>query len=49
MDQPAEYEPGETFELDRDSTVDDICDFIIEYINSDVLVCKYSQIEPIIH
>lgn len=40
IDPPAAYEPGETFELDRDSTVNDICDFIVEYINSDVLVCK---------
>ncbi|KAF7295512.1 RNA-dependent RNA polymerase [Mycena indigotica] len=34
---PASYPDGETFKLERDSTVDDICDFIIEYINSDVL------------
>lgn len=35
---PAEYEPVGTRTLDRDSTIDDICDFIVEYINSDVLV-----------
>ena len=34
----AEYPPGETLTLDRESTVEDICDFIVEYINSDVLV-----------
>lgn len=27
----------------RDSTVDDICDFIVEYINSDVLVCSLTE------
>ena len=37
---PADYTPVGTRELEHggDSTVDDICDFIIEYINSDVLV-----------
>jgi hypothetical protein len=25
--------------LDKDATVEDICDFIVEYINSDVMVC----------
>ncbi|TFK76255.1 RdRP-domain-containing protein [Pluteus cervinus] len=33
----APYADGQTWELDRDSTVDDICDFIVEYIRSDVL------------
>jgi hypothetical protein len=29
-----------TLDEDReDATVDDICDFIVEYINSDVMVC----------
>jgi RNA-dependent RNA polymerase len=37
-EDPAEYPAGETFTLRRDSTVDDICDFIVEYINSDVVV-----------
>ena len=36
----ANYESGGTKEIDRDSTVEDICDFIVEYINSDVLVCQ---------
>ena len=37
---PASYPPGPTRENEgkRASTVDDICDFIVEYINSDVLV-----------
>jgi len=35
---PANYEPLGTLELDRDTTVEDICDFIVEYINSDLLV-----------
>ncbi|RXW18615.1 hypothetical protein EST38_g7238 [Candolleomyces aberdarensis] len=36
---PASYESAGTYTLpdDRDSTVEDICDFIVEYINSDVL------------
>ncbi|KAJ6531309.1 RNA dependent RNA polymerase-domain-containing protein [Mycena capillaripes] len=38
QENPASYADGETFTLDRDSTVDDICDFIVEYINSDVLL-----------
>jgi RNA-dependent RNA polymerase len=37
---PAEYPPGKTRENEnrRPSTVNDICDFIVEYVNSDVLV-----------
>ncbi|KAI0253582.1 RNA dependent RNA polymerase-domain-containing protein [Lactifluus subvellereus] len=38
--RPAEYPPGEVWTLAkgrRDATVDDICDFIVEYINSDVM------------
>ena len=34
----AEYPPVDKYTLGRDSTVEDICDFIIEYIDSDVLV-----------
>ncbi|GJE87096.1 RdRP-domain-containing protein [Phanerochaete sordida] len=34
---PAKYEPVGKRELDRPSEVEDICDFIIEYIDSDVL------------
>ncbi|KAJ7461474.1 RNA dependent RNA polymerase-domain-containing protein [Mycena latifolia] len=37
QEQPASYPDGDTLTLDRDSTVDDICDFVVEYINSDVL------------
>lgn len=38
---PGEYLPGETRENEgkRPSTIDDICDFVVEYINSDLLVC----------
>jgi RNA-dependent RNA polymerase len=35
---PAAYDPLPTYKLDRDSTVEDICDFVVEYINSDLLV-----------
>ncbi|EKM55297.1 uncharacterized protein PHACADRAFT_173398 [Phanerochaete carnosa HHB-10118-sp] len=34
---PAKYEPVGKRELDRPSRIEDICDFIIEYIDSDVL------------
>ncbi|KAG6854694.1 hypothetical protein C0991_002405 [Blastosporella zonata] len=37
IDEAADYESAGTKTIDRDSTVDDICDFIVEYINSDVL------------
>ncbi|ETW86290.1 hypothetical protein HETIRDRAFT_443820 [Heterobasidion irregulare TC 32-1] len=33
----ATYLSAGTRTIDRDSTVDDICDFVVEYINSDVL------------
>lgn len=35
--EPAEYPPVGTRKLDRDSTIEDVCDFIVEYIDSDVL------------
>lgn len=37
-EEPASYPPGEIFTLDRPSEVEDICNFIVEYIHSDVLV-----------
>ncbi|KAJ7633050.1 RNA dependent RNA polymerase-domain-containing protein [Roridomyces roridus] len=36
-EDPASYPDGKTRTLQRDSTVDDIRNFIVEYINSDVL------------
>ncbi|KAJ2933930.1 hypothetical protein H1R20_g3155, partial [Candolleomyces eurysporus] len=38
-EEPAEYTPVDPYELPdgRESTVNDICDFIVEYIRSDVL------------
>jgi hypothetical protein len=39
---PMEASGSTTWELDKDrgdATVEDICDFIVEYINSDVMVC----------
>ncbi len=35
---PAKYPKEDPFKLDRDSQVEDICDFIMEYISSDILV-----------
>jgi RNA-dependent RNA polymerase len=48
FEDAASYESFGTKELDRDSTVEDICDFVVEYINSDVLVrqillCNWSD------
>lgn len=46
----ADYPAGETYKVrdengePRECTVDDICDFIVEYINSDVLVGHLSLI-----
>jgi RNA-dependent RNA polymerase len=40
---PAEYSAGETWTLEEgrgDVTVEDICDFIVQYIHSDVMVCS---------
>ncbi|KAL4067761.1 RNA dependent RNA polymerase-domain-containing protein [Scleroderma citrinum] len=34
---PASYPPSKPFKLDTPSTIDDVCDFIVEYINSDVV------------
>jgi hypothetical protein len=32
---------------DSDATVEDICDFIVEYINSDVTVCLLAVLVPL--
>jgi len=37
QEEPASYLPVGTRELDRESTIEDICDFVVEYLNSDVL------------
>jgi len=36
--EPAMYPPVNVLTLDHESTIDDVCDFIVQYINSDVLV-----------
>ncbi|KAG5645067.1 hypothetical protein DXG03_007157 [Asterophora parasitica] len=36
-DEPASYLSAGTFTIDRESTVEDICNFVVEYIHSDVL------------
>ena len=36
--EAANYEGVGTRTIDRDSTIEDVCDFVVEYINSDVLV-----------
>jgi hypothetical protein len=43
--EPAEETPEAEWTLDSDrgdATVEDICDFIVEYINRDVMVCSSS-------
>ncbi|PPQ67455.1 hypothetical protein CVT24_011512 [Panaeolus cyanescens] len=37
VDEPADYEPSGPKTLDRECHVEDICDFVVEYIHSDVL------------
>jgi len=49
---PAEYESSDPRTLDDDqddATVEDICDFIVEYIHSDVMVCSVSCLHPSVH
>ena len=36
--EPAEYVGVKPKTLERESTIEDVCDFVVEYINSDVLV-----------
>lgn len=36
--EPADYTPVGTHTLERESTIEDVCDFVVEYINSDILV-----------
>jgi len=38
-EEAAEYDALPPYKLERDSNVNDICDFVVEYIHSDVLVC----------
>jgi hypothetical protein len=38
---PASYPSGDPFTIERRSTIDDVCDFVVEYINSDVVVRQY--------
>ena len=42
FEDAASYESVKTLEIDRDSTVEDICNFVVDYINSDVLVRRFS-------
>lgn len=36
---PASYDAGDPRDIGRPSTIDDICDFLLEYMQSDVMVC----------
>jgi hypothetical protein len=44
--EPAEHPPGDVWTLEdgREATIEDVCQFIIEFINSDVMVRIYIQI-----
>jgi hypothetical protein len=44
--EPADYPAGEywTLEDGRTATIEDVCQFIVDYINSDVMVRVYIQI-----
>ena len=49
INHPADYPPAEVWTLDKsrgDATVEDICNFIVEYINSDVMVRLVNIHEP---
>jgi hypothetical protein len=48
IESAAAYEALPTKNLGRDSTVEDICDFVVEYIHSDVLVCNVA-LQPEFH
>ena len=37
--EPAAYTAIGPQPLDRDSTIEDVCDFVVEYMQSDVMVC----------
>jgi RNA-dependent RNA polymerase len=39
---PAEYPPVDTLELDRKCDINDICNFVVDYIDSDLLVSLYT-------
>jgi hypothetical protein len=43
--EPLDYSEGDPSDLGRDNTVDDICDFVVDYISSDVLVSDL-HVEP---
>ncbi len=50
VEDAANYESTGTLTVDHDTTVDDICDFIVQYIDSDVLVCsKFLGIRISVH
>ena len=40
---PPDYPPGEVWTLEegRQATIEDVCQFIVEYINSDVMVRRF--------
>lgn len=39
--EPADYKGVKPEKLERDSTVIDICNFFVEYMQSDVVVCFF--------
>lgn len=39
---PATYPSVKPYMIDTPSTINDVCDFIVEYINSDVVVRRFS-------
>ncbi len=40
---PAAYDPAQKMLLDRPSTMQDVADFVTEYINSDVSVTRQND------
>jgi hypothetical protein len=50
--EPANYPPGAVWELEEgrgNATVEDICNFIVEYFNGDAIVCSHSGFVSGIH
>ena len=44
--EAANYESAGTREIDRNSDINDVCDFVVEYINSDVLASTSATLPP---
>lgn len=46
--EPASYTGVNPVKLDRDSTIDDVCDFFLEYMQSDIVVRLVYFLPPLL-